>query len=450
MRVIHQASEIFDRMPPANLDAETQVLGSILADPNPKRRLDDVSRILTADDFYAEANAVIFKHLAEMVGAGVPIDVPLLVDRLRKAGDIERAGGTARIAETLEAVAVSAHATFYASAVLQASRKRQLIHAAQEVMRQAWQPDTEPDDCLAAAEKALAGIRTGSYGRDPVSMFDAVTAATRHIDAIAAGKAKAGCPTGLHAFDEQLGGFHPGELVILAARTGQGKTSLALQVASHMASVGRAVYYASLEMGSEELALKLLCSEAGVSTQRVRSGSLTDAESRFLAEAGQRIAFQNLHLHDWPAIRPFDIGRAARRLRCEIVFIDYLQIVSPPDDSKAGKRYEQVGAISRDLKQIAREMRVPVVALAQVGRQADQTREGRPRLSHLRESGSIEQDADAVCLLWRPEGGIGDQKDNWSAELAVEKNRHGPNARIRLDWDGPRTRFACHEIPTGF
>ena len=440
---IHTTSEILDRVPPSNVEAEIQVLGSILIAQDPSRCLEDVSGLLSPGDFYAEQNAVIYTQLLEMGRAGIPIDVSILLNRLRQAGVLEKAGGAAHLGEIASAVAVSVHAKHYAGTVLRESRKRKLVVTAEQLLRQAWRPDAEPEACLAEAEKSLAAIKTGGYGCDPVTLFDAVITASNQIEAIATGKTRPGCMTGLIAFDERLGGFHAGELIVLAARPGQGKTSLALQMAAHMARVGRSVYFASLEMGHDELALKLLCSEAGVSTQRIRSGSLTDVESQRLAEASQRIASKRLHLHDWPSIRPFDIGRAARRLKCDVAIVDYLQIVTPPDDRK--KRYEQVGDISRDLKRLAREMRIPVIACAQIGRQADQSKENRPRLSQLRESGNIENDADQVLLLWRPEGGIGKDNDCWDAELEVAKNRHGPNARIRLDWDGPKTRFICHE-----
>jgi replicative DNA helicase len=196
-------------------------------------------------------------------------------------------------------------------------------------------------------------------------------------------------------------------------------------------------------MSAQELAHKRLCSESGISSKLIRTGRITPDEQADLADASHRVAADNLLLHDWPEIRPADIHRAARRFNAEAIFVDYLQYVTPPDSRK--KRYEQVGEISRRLKTIARGMDVPVVACAQIGRQAAQGRETRPKLSHLRESGNIENDCDVALLLWRPDGGIGSPRDSrWDAELEVAKNRKGPTTRLRLDWDGVRTSFFCH------
>jgi replicative DNA helicase len=315
------------------------------------------------------------------------------------------------------------------------------------MLASAWDTQANPDEALAAAEEALARIKTGSYNTDPVTMWDATMAAVQEIDDIVKRIRLSGTMIGLPQFDEEIGGFFRGELVILGARPGQGKTSLALQMATHCAARGRRVYFATLEMGATELALKQLATESGVSSQRIRAGKIDEHDRAQLSEASQRVAVKNLVLHDWPEIRPFDIQRAARRFDAEIVFVDYLQIVSPPDAKK--KRYEQVGDISRQLKTIARQMDVPVVACAQIGRQAEQRAETRPKLSDLRESGNIENDCDMALLLWRPENGIKGKKgtphegQEWDADLEVAKNRKGVRKRFRLVWHGDETRFSC-------
>jgi len=280
-------------------------------------------------------------------------------------------------------------------------------------------------------------------------MATACVGAIAEIDEILRRGRGAGIMTGLPAFDTEVGGFFPGELSIVAARPSQGKTSLALQMAAHAAGNGHSVYFATLEMGRSEIALKRLCAVAGVSGMRIRTGTITNYQKSRIMEAAQSVALENFHVHDWPRIRPFDIQRAARRLRAEIIFVDYLQIVSPPDPKK--KRYEQVGDISGQLKTIARELNVPVVACAQIGRQAEMGgKESRPMLSQLRESGNIEQDADVVLLLWRPKGGIHGKADSeysdqsWDADLIVGKNRKGTTPSLRLDWDGDTTTFTCH------
>ena len=437
-------TDLLDRTPPNNPAAERGLVGSLLLDP---RRLDDIPATLQQTDFHDGACGRLYAHLRAMADARDRIDAALLVDRLKRAGDLNAVGGTAYIAEVLQAVPVAAHAKHYAAIVLRDSRKRQIIRAANEMLASAWDTQANPDDALAAAEEALARIKTGSYNTDPVTMWDATATALAEIDAIIRRKRLPGVMVGLPQFDEEVGGFFRGELVILGARPGQGKTSLALQMAAHCAARGRRVYFATLEMGASELAMKQLATESGVSSQRIRAGKIDEHDRAQLSEASQRVAVKNLVLHDWPEIRPFDIQRAARRCDAEIVFVDYLQIVSPPDLKK--KRYEQVGDISRQLKLVARQMDVPVVACAQIGRQAEQRAETRPKLSDLRESGNIENDCDMALLLWRPENGIHGKKDTphagekWDADLEVAKNRKGVRKRFRLTWSGDETRFSC-------
>ena len=439
----HPSSELLDSMPPCNHEAEAQVIGSLLLDPS---KLDEIASMLRPSDFHGEFNRVLYTHFMGISESDGRVDVPLLTDRMRKAGDWVD-GMAAHVADVVQSVAVSLHVKYYADIVLRASRNRQLIHIGLDLTRTAWQPAADPEVCLAAAEEAMAQIRTGSYDTDPQPISEVMVDVMQEIDDIIHKRKTAGVMTGLVEFDEEIGGLFRGELTIVAARPGQGKTSLALQMAAHCAARGRTVYFATLEMPKIDLAMKRLCSVSGVSSQRVRTGNIDIDQRQQLVEGSQAAAQTNLHLHDWPEIRPFDIRRAARRVGAEVVFVDYLQYVTPPDATK--KRYEQVGDISRQLKTIARQMDVPVVACAQIGRQADQTKEARPKLSHLRESGNIESDADVVLLLWRPEKGIDGTKDHfanehWDAELEVGKNRKGKVTRLRLDWDGETTTFACH------
>jgi replicative DNA helicase len=375
--------------------------------------------------------------------AGKQIDVTLLLDRLRSNGDLERVGGVGFLAEVVQTVAVAAHFRHYEEIVRKHARTRAVIDAAASALRDAYDPLEPTEAILGRLEGSLRDIQTGDYGSEPVPMSKAVEAAMERVGRIFRREEKAGVLTGLQDFDQQVGGFFAGELVIVGGRPGQGKTSLALQMASHMAGKGRRVYFATLEMGAAELALKRICSVSGVGNQAVRTGSIGPAEHRELTEAAQSVATENLILHDWPQIRVFDIERFARRAKVGIVFVDYLQIVSPAD--RKIPRYEQVGGISNDLKCMARRLKVPVVACCQIGRQAEQHKETAPRLHHLRESGNIENDADMVLLLWRPEDGVptsgGGQADSG---LEVAKNRYGTTPRLLLDFDAETTTFRCH------
>ena len=440
-----------DLMPPCNLESEVQVVGSLLLAPG---KLDEIGSILRPSDFYHEFNRTIYTHLVEMSESDGRVDVKLLADKMRRRGNWSDEMA-AHVGEVMQSVAVAAHAKYHADIVLRASRNRQLIHIGQNLVSAAWQRDADPEACLSTTEEAMAQIRTGSYDSDPRPISEVMVEVMQEIDDIIHKRKTAGVMTGLVEFDELIGGVFRGELTIVASRPGHGKTSLALQMAAHCAASGRTVYFATLEMPKIDLAMKRLCSVSGVSSQRVRTGDIDIEQQQLLAKGSQAAAQTNLHLHDWPEIRPFDIRRAARRVGAEVVFVDYLQYVTPPDTTK--RRYEQVGDISRQLKTIARQMDVPVVACAQIGRQADQTKETNPRLSHLRESGNIENDADVVLLLFRPKKGIDGTKDNflgehWGADLEVAKNRKGKTTWLRLDWDGDSTTFACHSagLPAGY
>jgi replicative DNA helicase len=228
-------------------------------------------------------------------------------------------------------------------------------------------------------------------------------------------------------------------LFLLGDFTVTHNTSLALQMAAHMVANGRRVYFATLEMSASELALKRLCSVAGVSSQKVRSAEIDSEDRNALSGACEEVASTDFILHDWPVLRVNDIQRAARRVKAEIAFIDYLQKVKPPDQKE--QRYIQVGDIAHGLKTMARRLNIPVVACAQLGRQAEQGKEARPRLSSLRESGNIENDADMVWLLWRPKAGVKDGEVTYDAGLEVAKNRKGVTGRYYLDWHPSTTTF---------
>ena len=434
-------SEILDRVPPQNQDAERQTLGCAILQP---RILDDMASMIRPEDFYTEPHQVLCAHLFGMAQHDVRVDAALLIDRLRECGDLERIGGTADMHEILTSVAVWQHWRSHTTIVLRDSRRRQLLHAATEILSRSY--EDLPEDVLAKAEELFGAIKTGSYDTEPVTMQAATLEALRQIHEIADRQEKAGIMSGLEVFDTKFGGFFPGELAVVGARPGQGKTSLLMQMASHMAEHGRCVYFASLEMDAAILARKRLCTASGVSSQRVRTGSINADDVRALSEAGSTVASQNFHIHDWAAIRPYDIERSARRVGAEIAFVDYLQIVTSHSESR--DRYVQVGAIARALKEMARKLNIPVVAAAQLGRQAEQFKEAQPKLSHLRESGNIEQDCDMALLLYRPGkliDGVGKfDGQQYDAELNVAKNRNGATGEIALDWDGDTTTFRCH------
>ena len=438
--------EILDRLPPNSLAAERQALGSIFHD---HRVLDDVARLVEAEDFYAEAHRRLFRAMLAMQAERIPIDIALLRDRLVRSAEIEAVGGLAYLGEILDSVPYAANAKYYATIVARYGKMRKIIHAATEMLRTAYDPTESPDGIIAVAERAISSIKTGTYDSEPVNLEEATVDAMKFIDDVMTARKGRGIKTGLEMLDFETGGVYPGEVVILAARAGQGKTTLALQMAYNMAAAGVPVYYASLEMNRVQIALKNLCRLAGVPIKLVRSGRIFTRSRERLIDASDKCTVP-LHIHDWPKIRPFDIARVARRLKAGVIFVDYLQRVKPTDSGQ--KRWEQVGQISDDLKTVAADLNVPVVALAQLNREMDKDRrESRPKLSHLRESGNLEQDADQVLLLWRPENGIigtGQYAgERWGAELKIAKHRFGDAQPIRLKCDGMATAFECIDEP---
>jgi len=432
--------KLLDALPPQNLDAERCVLGGLLLDSS---RRDEVLAILKPTDFYTDAHAKLFGHLAAMHNDNRPIDVKLLVERLRQAGDLEAIGGMTFLAEVAHAIPVTRHVVRYAEIVREKSTRRKILRAAAAMLDAANDPTAEVEGIVSKCEGELQQVATGEYVGEPVEFAEALHAACADVDEIIVREQSAGVMIGLENFDLATGGLFPGELTILAARPSIGKTSLALQVAKHVALKGRRAYVASLEMRTTELALRMLCGESGVSLARVRSAKLDQADRTDLAEATAVLGNMPIVLHDRAGLTVQDIRRACRRLAADkplsLVVVDYLQRVTPAD--KRRDRHLQVGQIAWDLKAMALELQVPVLCLCQLSRAAEERNRktghvNEPRMSHLKESGDLEQDADVVLLLHR-------QPRANEAIMILAKNRQGEQARFNLEWDGGRMQFSC-------
>lgn len=434
-------SEILDRLPPQNLDAEMGVLGSVLLDPG---LFDEVSPLLVTDDFYGEANRKLFAHISRMHGEGGRIDLTLLVERLRRDGDYEAVGGAAYLTEVMHAVPVAAHAVHYAKLVVDKSHRRAIIHGSTEMLRAAWDEGESVESIVGRCEQVLQGVSTGEYEGEPVEFNDALLEATMAIDRIAARKGTAGVMTGLENFDLAVGGLFPGELIILAARPSIGKTALALQIAAHM-GLYRGVYFASLEMSSTQLASRVLCAHSGVAMARVRAVDLGPDDFALLAAAGVDLHGLNILLHDRAGLTVQDIRRACRRLAAKgdlaLIVVDYLQRVTP--DDRGAPRHLQVGKITWDLKALALELNVPVLCLCQLSRVADERDKKtglvvEPRLGMLKECLAVDS-----TLLFTQAGVRGNMASPMSLytwnnkELTVAETenitkRRSPTIMVRL------------------
>jgi replicative DNA helicase len=439
------SSEILDRLPPHSLEAERGVLGSMLLDPN---LCDDVALILRPEDFYAEANQKLYGHLLAMHDEGKRIDALLLVERLTQAGDLEAIGGAAYIAEVANSVPYAANATYYAQIVRDKATLRALIHTSTEILRDAYDTTVNPAEIVNQSEQKIFAIRDQRSSDKITSAHDLMIEAFDRIDARLEHKEAVGVPTGFQDLDNLTGGLHESELIVLAARPSVGKTALATNIAEYVAIKANVpTLFVSLEMARLELANRMLCSQGKIDANKFRSGFISKEDRSKLVEVSGRLSKAPMFIDDTPSRNCTEIAACARRLKRRmklgLVVIDYMQLIQP--DDPRDPRQEQVAKMARRLKGIARELEVPVICLAQLNRQADTGKEGhRPRLSQLRESGAIEQDADVVMFIWREwdtheearEKGIENE-----VNLSIAKQRNGPTGDIKLLWLDKFTRF---------
>ncbi len=435
--------ELLDRMPPHSLEAEKGVLGSLLIDPE---LCDEVALLLQADDFYAEANAKLYAHITSMHSAGGRIDTMLLRERLKQQGDLEAIGGSAYLAEVINSVPVAAHAVYYANIVRDKATLRALIHTSTEILRDAWDPALDPREALNQAEEKVFAVHDRRTTSQVANIHDVMVEAFARIDSRMAGGEGVGIPTGFTDLDKLTGGLHRSELVILAARPSMGKTALATNIAEHVAIKENVpTLFVSLEMARIELAQRILCSQGRIDAGKFRSGFLSGSEREQLVRVSNQLSKTPLFIDDSSTRTVTEIGATARRLKRRsdlgLLVIDYLQLISP--DDPRDPRQEQVAKMARRLKALARELEIPILCLAQLNRQMEQGREGhRPRLSHLRESGAIEQDADVVMFIHREEYYNRDDEDaRGKGEVIVAKQRNGPTDSVELAWFDKFTRF---------
>lgn len=446
-------SEILDRQPPCNLDAERGVLGSILLLPE---TCDEIALMLDPADFHDDAHQQIFSQMVEMNDAGERIDSTLLVNHLKIAGHYERIGGAAYLAVLTRSVPHAAHAKYYANIVREKAKLRNLIHASTEILQEAYDQSLDSQELLGRAESKIFSILEGKGLTDVPALSEILGEAMERIDArMQKDHTLGGVDTGFPDLDNLLGGFHKEELLILASRPSMGKTALALNIASNVSMQHKvATLFVSLEMSGIELVDRLLCSVAKVDSKRMRNGTLSKEDRHKLVQQAGSISQAPLFIDDSPSRTMTEIAATARRLKRKndlgLLVIDYLQLVEP--DNLRDPRQEQIAKIARRLKGLARELKLPVLCLAQLNRQVEMAKDNRPRLSHLRESGSIEQDADVVMFVHRDEAYRSpaelenmpeDEKSQivGQADIIVAKQRNGPTGDIKLIWLKEFTRF---------
>lgn len=439
---------ILDRPLPYSQEAERGVVGAILINP---MVCDEVAVVVRPDDFFSPANRIIYRNLLEMNSSMQGIDLTLLIERLRESGELEEIGGEAYLAEVMSSVQVAMHAKHYARIVREKAIRRDIIIAASDVLEGVYEPGSTSQELMNMAEQRFFAIGDGRDSNRVQTMEEVMRDTLQMIDRRSENGVE-GVMSGFKDLDRMLYGFHNSELIILAARPSMGKTALALNIADHVAVESRQpVLFVSLEMGRMELGQRLLCSRGRIKGDHLRGNFLTNTEQRSLAKAASELSVAPLFIDDSPARSVTEIGAVARRLRRQseyglaMVVIDYLGLIAP--DNEQDPRQEQVAKTARRLKGLARELQIPILCLAQLNRMTEQAKDNRPRLSHLRESGAIEQDADVVMFVHRDSyyqksEEADDRQSDREALIIVAKQRNGPVGDVHLAWFPDFARFA--------
>ncbi|KKS96666.1 MAG: primary replicative DNA helicase, replicative DNA helicase [Candidatus Gottesmanbacteria bacterium GW2011_GWA2_43_14] len=429
------------RIPPHDEQAEASVLGAILID---KDAISEVIEFLRPQFFYKEAHAAIFEAMLNLYEKHEPVDVVTVTSMLKKNSSYKNSGGTAYLTELTNSVPTAANIEYYGQIVSDNYVKRQLIDSASRITQTAFAGNEDAKQILDTAEAEIMGIAQHRSRRDFINIKDALAESFDRLDELhKRGSNLRGVATGFYDLDNKLAGLQDSNLIILAARPGQGKTALAINIAQHIAvqqKLGVGIF--SLEMSKEELVDRLLVSQADVDAWRLKTGKLTDADFTKLSEAMGELAEAPLFIDDTPGLNIFEIRTKARRLQLmhnvKLIIVDYLQLVD------TGRRFEnrvqEVSLISQSLKNLARELQLPVLAVSQLSRAVEHRGEKRPQLADLRDSGGIEQDADVVMFIYKEDQDV----KNWEQQivkLLIAKHRNGPGGEIELIFKGDRIRF---------
>ena len=439
------------KLPPQALDLEEAVIGAMLID---KKGVDEVIDLLQPDAFYKTAHQNIFESILNLFQNSQPIDLLTVSADLKKNGKLESVGGDYYLVQLTQKVASSAHIEFHARIILQKFIQRSLIRISNEIIESSYKDSTDVFDLLDEAESKLYDIAQGNIKKSSDTAQNLVMLAKKKIEEIANKDGLSGISTGFEKLDTLTSGWQPSDLIIIAARPGMGKTALTLSMARNIAVTKQVpVAFFSLEMSSVQLITRLISAETGLSSEKLRTGKLADHEWKQLNVKVGDLEKAPLYIDDTPALSIFDLRAKARRLasqhKIKLIVVDYLQLMTAGNNNKAGNREQEISTISRNLKSLAKELDIPVIALSQLSR-AVETRGGtkRPQLSDLRESGAIEQDADIVSFIYRPEYY---QIEEWDdeehsssigqAEFIVAKHRNGGLDNIRMKFIGQLGKF---------
>lgn len=433
------------RIPPQSLEAEQALLGSICLRPEAIHEINDVVR---EDDFYSDKHRVIWRAMMDLMGKGEPIDLLSLSSRLKDRDELDRVGGASYLSELVQLVPSASNIGHYAGIVQKKSMMRRLIEAGEHITHLSFEEQGELEEIIDDAEKKLFEVTNSVGSHKFIELKDTLGEAWERLDRLHNSKDELrGVPTGFKSLDNKLSGLQKSDLIIIAARPSMGKTSLALDIArkaavEHNIPVG----IFSLEMSSQQLVDRMLSAESRVDAWKLRTGKQLSVDHDFsrIRNAMEKLAKAPIYIDDQPGNNILKMRAIARRLKAEkklgLIVVDYLQLMTPVQSVKSDNVVQQITEISRSLKNLARDLDIPVIALSQLSR-AVESRGGKPRLSDLRDSGSIEQDADVVMFIHREKDETGEQAKSRETTILIEKHRNGPTGEVHLIFDSDKATF---------
>jgi replicative DNA helicase len=436
-------AETIDKIPPQNLEAEKSALGAMLVE---KEAIMRAIEILAPGHFYKDSHQRIFEAIISLFDRNEPVDITTLAEELKKRKLLASIGGAAYLTNLINSVPTAANIEYYAKIIREKSILRSLIDISTSVLHESYMAEEEADTLLDKAEQRIFELSENKISRGFVPVSDMIHETIDLIDQLYQRKEHVtGLATGFEKFDQNTAGLHPANLIVVAGAASMGKSSFCLNIATHVAlELKKPVAIFSLEMSKEELLQRMLCSEARVNLHKVRTGFLAKNDFTYLTNAAARLSEAPIYIDDTATTSILEMKAKARRLKAEkglgLIIIDYLQLIHSTE--RIESRQQEVAKISRSLKALANELKVPVIALSQLNRQVDKGKDFRPQLSNLRESGAIEQDADVVVFIYREEYYEPDKIDvQGVAEIIIAKQRNGPTGTTKLAFLKDYTRF---------
>lgn len=432
-----------ERVPPQNIEAEQAVLGAMLIK---KEAIAEVQEILQPDDFYREAHRIVYEAMVQLQNNDEAVDLVTLTEQLRKSEQLDKIGGLAFITQLANAVPTAANVVYHAKIVKEKAELRSLINAATAIASAAYEDNTDVENIMDDAEKKILAVANRQNGGAFESMKSIVMRTFERINVLYESKGGlTGISSGFKDLDKLTAGLQKSDLILVAARPSMGKTAFTLNIASYVGTHGGNVAFFSLEMSKEQLMQRMLCAEGGIDATKLRTGQLDTQEWNKLVHVADTLSRAPIYIDDTAGITVMELRSKARRLKAEhgldLIIIDYLQLMQGRPSKNGDNRQQEISEISRSLKALARELDVPVIALSQLSRSVESRQIKKPMLSDLRESGSLEQDADIVMFLYREDYYDKDTENKNITDIIVAKHRNGPVDTISLFFQKEYTKF---------